>query len=255
MIEPNGSGGFVLHAADIHDYPAMRYRGLHDDLSRGPVDTLEFQKKLVRTLAAYKANLYSPYFEHTQQYASNPLPAPPGGSISAEDARALVAYARQYHVMVVPEQEAFGHLHHNLLYDEYQQLAETPHGAVLAPGQPGSLKVISQMFGELAQMYPAPFLHVGADETVDLGLGQTKAAVDAQGLGKVYLDFMQQIDTTLRPLNRRLLFWGDIAQDSPDLLKAMPLAVQARHDCHRLAVQPQPGGLLEVSEALCRRGL
>ena len=38
---------FVLHAATIHDYPAMKYRGLHDDLSRGPVDTLEFQKKLV----------------------------------------------------------------------------------------------------------------------------------------------------------------------------------------------------------------
>jgi hypothetical protein len=33
---------------------------------------------------------------------------------------------------------------------------------------------------------------------------------------------MQQIDTTLKPLDRRLLFWGDIAQGSPDLLKAMP---------------------------------
>ena len=82
---------FVLHAAEIHDWPAMRYRGLHDDLSRGPVDTLAFQKKLIRTLAAYKINVYSPYFENTQQYASNPLPAPPEGSVSAEDARDLVA--------------------------------------------------------------------------------------------------------------------------------------------------------------------
>ena len=212
----------VLHTATIRDWPAMQYRGISDDLSRGPVDTLEFQKKLIRTLAAYKDNLYSPYFENTQQYASNPLPAPPGGSISASDAQQLVAYAAQYHVTVVPEQEAFGHLHHALIYEQYQPLAETPHGAVLAPGQPGSLHVISQMFTELANLYPSPFLHVGADETEDLGLGQTKAAVDARGLGSVYLDFMQQIDTTLRPLHRRLLFWGDIAQDSPDLLKAMP---------------------------------
>ena len=193
-----------------------------DDLSRGPVDTLEFQKKLVRTLAAYKANLYSPYFENTQQYASNPLPAPPGGSISADDARELVAYAAKYHVMVVPDQEAFGHLRHMLVYEQYQQLAETPHGAVLAPGQAGSLQVINQMFTELAALYPSPFLHIGADETFDLGVGQTKAAVDQQGLGPVYLGFMQQIDNTLRPLNRRLLFWGDIAERSPDLLKGMP---------------------------------
>ncbi|MBB5066834.1 beta-N-acetylhexosaminidase [Granulicella mallensis] len=222
MIEPAGNRQFVLRAANIRDWPAMKYRGLDDDLSRGPVDTLEFQKKIVRTIAAYKENLYSPYFEHTQQYASNPLPAPPGGSITADDARELVAYAKQYHVMVVPEQEAFGHLHHALTSEVYQQLAETPHGAVLAPAQPGSLKLISQEFSELAQLYPSPFLHVGADETQDLGLGQTKAAVDRDGLGKVYLDFMQQIDITLRPLNRRLLFWGDIAQDSPDLLKTMP---------------------------------
>jgi hexosaminidase len=224
IVSANGgrAGGFTLHPADIHDWPAMQYRGLSDDLSRGPVDTLAFQKKLIRTIAAYKDNLYSPYFENTQQYASNPLPAPPGGSISAADARQLVAYAKQYHVMIVPDQEAFGHLHHALVWEQYQSLAETPHGAVLAPGQPGSLFLISQEFSELAQLYPSPFLHVGADETEDLGVGQTKAAVEAQGLGQVYLNFMQQIDTTLQPLHRRLLFWGDIAEKSPELLKDMP---------------------------------
>jgi hypothetical protein len=222
MVERSPDGAFFLQAADIHDWPAMHYRGLSDDMSRGPTDTLAFQEKIVRTLAAYKDNLYSPYFEHMQQYASNPLLAPPGGSVSAADAHALVAYAAHYHVMIVPEQEAFGHIHHAFLQEEYQPLAETPFGAVLAPGAPGSLNVIRQMFTELAALYPSPFLHVGGDETFDLGLGQTKPAVDAQGLGPVYLNFMQQIDTTLRPLNRRLLFWGDIAERSPQLLKTLP---------------------------------
>ncbi|WP_433965049.1 glycoside hydrolase family 20 zincin-like fold domain-containing protein [Tunturiibacter gelidiferens] len=183
LIEGNGAGA-VLHEANVRDWPAMKYRGLDDDLSRGPVTTLEFQKHLIRTLAAYKVNLYSPYFEHTQQYASNPLMAPPGGSVSAEEARQLVEYARLYHIDVVPEQEAFGHLHHNLAWEQYQPLAETPHGAVLAPGQPGSIALIKQMFTELAALYPGPFLHIGADETVDLGLGQTQAEVDARGLGR-----------------------------------------------------------------------
>ncbi len=244
----------VLHLATIRDWPAMQYRGLHDDLSRGPVDTLEFQKKLIRTLAAYKANLYSPYFEHTQQYASNPLAAPPGGSISAADARELVAYAAQYHVTVVPEQEAFGHLQHLLRFDQYSELAETPHGSVLAPGQPGSLALIKQEFAELAQLYPSPFLHVGADETIDLGLGQTKAAVDKDGLGKVYLDFMQQIDTALRPLHRRLLFWGDIAQDSPELLKAMP--PQFKRDTIAIGWQynPEPKGFAKYLKPFADAG-
>jgi hexosaminidase len=241
LIEGDGARA-VLHEANIRDWPAMKYRGLDDDLSRGPVTTLEFEKHLIRTLAAYKVNLYSPYFEHTQQYASNPLMAPPGGSVTAEEARELVAYARLYHIDVVPEQEAFGHLHHNLAWEQYQSLAETPHGAVLAPGQPGSIALIKQMFTELAAIYPGPFMHIGADETVDLGLGQTKADVDARGLGVVYLDFLQTIVTELKPLNRRFLFWGDIAQDSPDLLKGLPQSFKDSTIAIAWVYNPEPRG-------------
>src|SRR5271170_2158984 len=240
LVEGDGARA-VLHTANIRDWPAMKYRGLDDDLSRGPITTLEFEKHMIRTIAAYKINLYSPYFEHTQQYASNPLMAPPG-SVTAEEAIQLVAYARPYHITVVPEQEAFGHLHHNLAWEQYQPLAETPHGAVLAPGQPGSIALITQMFTELAAMYPGPFLHIGADETVDLGLGQTKADVDKRGLAAVYLDFLQQITSALKPLNRRLLFWGDIAQDAPDLLKGMPQSFKDSTIAIAWVYNPEPRG-------------
>jgi hexosaminidase len=232
----------VLHTAKIRDWPAMKYRGLDDDLSRGPVTTLEFQKKLIRTLAAYKINLYSPYFEHTAAYTSNPLIAPPGGAISPSDAAELVAYAKPYHVTIVPEQEAFGHLHNALIWEQYSPLAETPHGAVLAPGQPDSIPLIKQEFAELAAAYPGPFLHIGADETVDLGEGQTKPDVDSRGLGPVYLDFMQQIVTALQPLHRKLLFWGDIAQDSPDLLKSLPQSFKNSTIAVAWIYNPEPKG-------------
>ncbi len=212
----------ILHVATIRDWPAMKYRGLHDDLSRGPVPTLDFQKKQIRLFASYKVNVYSPYFENTMQYASDPLAAPPGGSITPSEARELVAYATKYHVMIVPEQEAFGHLHFMLNWEKYADLAETPHGHVLAPGAPGAIPFIQRMFGQLAADYPAPLLHLGADETFELGKGATKPDVDARGLGPVYLDFMQRIVAALKPLNRRYLFWGDIAYKEPALLKAAP---------------------------------
>ena len=242
-ITPSASGPApVLHTAAIRDWPALKYRGLHDDLSRGPVPTLEFQKKLIRTLAAYKANIYSPYFEHTMQYTGHPLMAPPGGTITQAQARELVAYAAQYHVIIIPEQEAFGHLHYLLNWEQYAQLAETPHGHVLAPSQPDSIKLTHDMFNELATIYPSPFLHLGADETVELGKGQTKPAVDAQGLGPVYLDFMQKIVTDLKPLNRKLLFWGDIAYKEPALLKAMPTSFKDATIAVAWEYNPQPKG-------------
>jgi hypothetical protein len=211
-----------VQLAVIRDWPAMKYRGFHDDLSRGPVPTLAFQEKELRTLAAYKLNVYSPYFEHTLAYDSNPLIAPPGGAMSHDDVRALVAYARRYHIDVIPEQEAFGHLHHVLKYDLYAPLGETAHGHVLAPDDPGSLPLIKQWFAEIDSLFPSKFVHLGADETLELGLGRTKDRVTRDGLGPVYMDFLKQIEGALRHTGKRFLFWGDIAQGSPELVKSLP---------------------------------
>ena len=221
LIDGDGARA-TLHRVRVRDWPALRYRGLHDDLSRGPVPTLEFQQKQIRTLAAYKINVYSPYFEQSLSYDTNPLAAPPGGAMAASDVRTLVAYAKQYHVDVIPEQEAFGHLHHLLKYELYSPLAETAHGHVLAPGQPASMQLIRQMFAEIDSLFPGPFIHIGADETFELGRGQTMDRVRTEGLGAVYLGFLQQIEQVLRPMGKRLLFWGDIAQNSPDLVKTLP---------------------------------
>ena len=212
----------TIPTGTVRDWPAMRYRGIQDDLSRGPFPSLEFEKQQIRIFASFKINIYSPYFEHTLLYPDHPLAAPPGGALTPAEVHELVAYAQQYHVTIVPEQEAFGHLHHVLKYDTYQDVAETPHGYVLAPGQQGTLPLIKDWFTEIAQEFPSPFIHIGADETFDLGLGLTHDRVEQQGYGPVYVDFLKQIHDTLQPLNKRLLFWGDIGDAHPDAVSGLP---------------------------------
>jgi hypothetical protein len=218
-----GSGRSAkLETALIRDWPALRYRGMDDDLSRGPVPTLEFQKKQIRTFAEYKLNIYSPYFENTFRYSSNPLPASPGGAMTPEEYVEFCRYAELYHVTVVPEQEAIGHLHNVLSYEQFADLAETPHGSVLAPGNPAVIPLVTSWFTELAAVTPGPFLHLGGDETFDLGKGKTRDEVERRGLGQVYIDFLKQIDTALQPLHKRILFWGDVAMNEPKLVSLLP---------------------------------
>ena len=211
-----------IPSGTVRDWPAMQYRGIDDDLSRGPFPTLDFQKHQIRVFASFKINIYSPYFEHTLLYPDQPLPAPPGSSLSPADVAALVAYARQYHVTVIPDQESFGHLHQVLKYDLYSSLAETPHGQVLAPGDPGSIPLIEDWFSDIAKEFPSPFIHIGADETFDLGFGRTKDEVQQKGYGPVYMAFLTQIHDALAPLHRRLLFWGDIGDENPAAVAALP---------------------------------
>ena len=222
QLLPSPGAARVLPTGTARDWPAMKYRGIDDDLSRGPFPTLEFQKRQISVFAAFKINIYSPYFEHTLLYPNQPLAAPPGSSLTPAEAAELVAYARQYHITVLPEQEAFGHLHHVLKYELYQDLAETPHGHVLAPGQDGTLPLIKDWFTQIAQEFPSPFIHIGADETFDLGLGRTREEVKAKGYGPVYVDFLKQIHDELAPLHRRLLFWGDIGGDDPKAVPGLP---------------------------------
>ena len=92
----------------------------------------------------------------------------------------------------------------------------------MAPADEGTLPLIADWFGELAKVFPGPWAHVGADETFELGLGRTRAAGKARGLGAVYIDFLTQITRTLEPNGKQLLFWGDMAQNSPELGRCCP---------------------------------
>jgi hexosaminidase len=222
QLLPLPGGKPVLPTGTVRDWPAMKYRGIDDDLSRGPFPTLEFQKHQIRIFASYKANIYSPYFEHTLLYSNHPLAAPQGSALTPAEVAELVAYAHQYHITIVPEQEAFGHLHHVLKYDLYKDVVETPHGHVLAPGQPGTLPLIKDWFTQVAQEFPSPFIHIGADETFDLGVGRTHPQVQAKGYGPVYVEFLKQIHDELAPLHRRLLFWGDIGGSDPAAVAGLP---------------------------------
>ncbi len=212
----------ALPTGTVRDWPAMQFRGISDDLSRGPFPTLDFQEHQIRVFASFKINIYSPYFENTLLYPDQPLAAPPGGSLTPAQAAELVAYAQQYHVTIVPEQEAFGHVHQVLKWELYQDDAETPHGYVLAPGQPGTLPLIKDWFTQIAKEFPSPFIHIGADETFDLGVGRTQEQVKQQGYGQVYAEFVKQIHDALAPLHRRLLFWGDIADKNPGAVPGLP---------------------------------
>ncbi|MEX2182515.1 MAG: glycoside hydrolase family 20 zincin-like fold domain-containing protein [Gemmatimonadaceae bacterium] len=211
-----------LHRVAIRDWPAMQHRGVQDDISRGPVPTLEYQKRQVRAAAGFKLNIFSLCFEHTLAFNSHPLIAPPGGAMSHDDVRELVAYARRYHVTILPQQQTFGHLHHALKLDLYADVAEQPHGHVLAPGVPRSLEIVREIYAELDSLFPSPFVHLGADETFELGLGRTKPAVDAQTVGPVYLDYVRRTVETVRRPGKRYLFWGDIAMNHPELVSRLP---------------------------------
>ncbi|MGH9873383.1 MAG: family 20 glycosylhydrolase, partial [Pyrinomonadaceae bacterium] len=162
------------------------------------------------------------YMEHTFASSANPLIGPAGGALTPDEIRELVAYARRYHIELVPEQQTFGHLHKALKLEKYNELAETPYGDVLSPQQEGSYKLIAAWYRELNELFPGKFFHIGADETFELGEGQSSEAAKARGVGAIYFEHLTRVREVLKPYDRRLMFWGDIALNHPDLIGSVP---------------------------------
>jgi len=217
----------MVPALVIRDWPSMEWRGVSDDISRGPIPTLDYLKMQIRTLAEYKINLVGFNMEHVFDFQTQPLvspkeAAPKEAALTPGEIKELVDYASKYYITLLPEQQAFGHLHQFLKYEIYSDLAETPHGHVLTPTNPKTYDFIRQIYGEVVPLFPGPFFHIGADETVELGLGQTKGLAAQQGLGRVYLQHLQKVFEIMQPYHKQLMFWGDIAVKYPELLTILP---------------------------------
>jgi len=211
-----------IQGVRISDWPAMRWRGVSDDISRGPIPTVDYIKRQLRTFAAYKLNMHSFYMEHTFASETHPLIGPEGGSLTPDEIRELVAYARSYHIELIPEQQTFGHLHKALRYEKYNSLAETPYGDVLSPQQEGTYKLIADWYRELNELFPGKFFHIGEDETFELGEGQSREAARSKGVGAVYFEHLNRVRDLLKQYDRKLIFWGDIAFNHPDLIGNIP---------------------------------
>ncbi|MDD3108783.1 MAG: glycoside hydrolase family 20 zincin-like fold domain-containing protein [Alistipes sp.] len=219
--------GYCIRGAAIRDTPAMRYRWQQDDWARGPIPTLDYAKKQIRILSEYKINGYSIYAENLYESKLHPAINPYGGTLTAAEMEELVAYGRKYHVEIIPQQQAFGHLHYVLRQERYADLGEKPGSQILSPVEEGSYQFIGDFLSEITPMFPSEFIHIGCDETFELGRGKSKERIEKESRVSVYLSHLQRVAELPALRDKKLLFWGDIAIDAPDKLDQLPKNVMA----------------------------
>lgn len=239
LIQILEQSGRLLPCMLVTDHPDFAARGVVLDISRDKVPTMETLYGLVDMLASWKINQIQLYTEHTFAYHNHPDVWAKASPITGQEILELDAYCRERFVELVPNQNSFGHMHRWLIHERYAALAEThdwfdtPWGIrlkgpfSLAPEDPGSLRLVTSLFDELLPHFSSPLLNVGCDETIDLGQGRSRAACEARGRGRVYLDFLLKIYQAARERGRTMQFWGDIIIEHPELIAELPRDVIA----------------------------
>ena len=239
-------GAWTVPGGEITDTPRFAYRGAMLDVARhffAVPDVLRF----IDHLARYKLNHLHLHLTDDQGWriaidrrpaltrtgAATQVGGGTGGHYSKSDYRRIVRYAAARHITVVPEVDMPGHTH--AAQTAYGELA--PDGAApppytgtevgfsaLALERESTYEFLADVLGELAELTPGPYLHIGGDEAFHVPGPEFAAfAARAQSLvaaaGKIPIGWHQLAAAEHRP-GRILQYWGTSGED-PTLAAAV----------------------------------
>lgn len=204
----------------ITDWPAFEHRVIYDDISRGPISTVDYIKSQIERMAELKINYLSFYIEHVVQPVSYPDFAPQNGKLTIPQIKALSAYAEKYHVQLIGSFQSFGHFEKILALPQYRSMGET--STLISPLDPKARDFLEKVIGELCDAFSAPYFNVNCDETFDLTKGKSKAYIDSVGPARFYADHLKFLYDVVKRHNKRMMMWGDVALQHEEVLDLLP---------------------------------
>jgi len=204
----------------VRDWPAMSFRCIMDDISRGPIPTMAYMKEQIRRYAGMKINGMSFYIEHVVETRRYPDMAPAEGGISVEEFRELSDYAAGYHMELVGSFQALGHWEKILRLPQFRHLGATER--MLDPLNPEALEFLGHVFQEMAPAFSSEYFTPNLDEAWDLSRGSLKGAARELGPAKIYARHVTLVDSMLPAAGKKTFIWGDIILEHPEILDMIP---------------------------------
>lgn len=209
IVRP-GTGGYVVRGMELTDKPDIPIRAVHYD-TKHHQDRMEYLKDFVRDLADYKINMLIWEWEDKFAYTSHPEVGAPGAFTSAE-IRELTRYAADYHIQIVPLIQGLGHVSYILKWPQNAHLREIPASNwEFCPLKEGAYELLFDLWREAMEATPGvEYLHIGSDETFELGRGPECACgehVARLGRYSFYMQFVNRCAQYIVDQGRRFIAW------------------------------------------------
>lgn len=283
------SNAVEVAGVEITDYPRFGYRGMHLDVSRHifPVsfikqyiDYLAFHKfntfhwhltddqgwrlevksyPRLNTVAAYRNSTLIGHFKDTPaRYDSTRY----GGVYTQVEVKEIIAYAAVRGINVVPEIDIPGHSRAIIAaYPEFSTRPDTTwqvantwgmynrQNNVLAPN-PATFKFLETIFGEVADLFPSEYIHIGGDETSKKWWKEsasTQAFMKANNLKDekaLQTYFITQVAGYLGKKGKTIIGWHEILEGKLDTSAVImnwggaKQGIEAAREGHRVIMSP-----------------
>lgn len=248
----NAERQFAFHGVKIsNDYPNMKWRGMHLDVSRHFFPK-EFILKYIDLLAMNKMNVFHWHLTDDQGWRIEIKKYPKltslggwrkgsmighyneqrydtiryGGFYTQDDIREVVAYAQKRHVTIVPEIEMPGHALAAL--SAYPQFSCTGGPFEVAKGwgvfddvfcpKEETFTFLQDVLDEVVTLFPGKYIHIGGDECPKTRWEKCKACQKRMKENNLKDEmalqsyFIQRIEKYLNNKGKQIIGWDEILE-------------------------------------------
>ncbi len=237
LIAP-GKSGFAVAATTIDDQPRFPWRGLHLDVSRHWMP-MEVVLRELDGMWAVKLNVFHWHLSDNQGFRVESRRYPKlqqlgsdGLYYTQDQVRAVIAYARDRGIRVLPEFDIPGHT--TALLAAYPELGSSRgpfqigrtwgiFDPVLDPTRDSVYEFLDGLIGEMAGLFPDAYFHIGGDEVngrewnTNPEIKAFKGAHHFTNNDQLQAYFNKRIQPLVTKAGKKMMGWDEILQ--PDLPK------------------------------------
>jgi len=226
----------------INEKPIFSLDGAMVDMSRNAVMNVKTVKFMLRKMALMGMNAFMLYTEDTYEIKDRPYFGYMRGRYTRDEIRELDEYALKLGIELIPCIQVLGHLATHLRWSYTAPYKDTQNALLV--GADETYALIEDMFRTVSECFTSKRLHMGMDETHDLGTG---AYLDKNGYASredIYLSHLGRVVDIAKKYGFKPMMWSDMFYElsAKDGKRAYDTSIEITED----TVRRVPGGVQQV---------
>ena len=192
----------------ITETPIFDTNGAMVDMSRNAVMNVATVKNMLRKMALMGFNMYMLYTEDTYEIPEYPYFGHLRGRYTKEEIKELDAYAIKLGIELIPCIQALGHLATHLKWNDASRYKDTANALLV--GSDETYKLIDAMFRTISECFTTRRLHIGMDETHDLGTGAYLNKFGYRERSEIYFEHLEKVRDIAHSYGLKPMMWSDM---------------------------------------------
>ena len=197
-----------ITAKTVAENPIFTFNGAMADVSRNAVLNVKSVKHMLRKMALMGLNAYMLYTEDTYEIEGRPYFGHMRGRYTKAELKELDAYAADLGIELIPCIQTLGHLNTHLRWKAAGPYKDT--ATVMLVGAEATYELIEDMLKTAKECFTSRRIHLGLDETMDLGRGAYLKKNGYREGHEIYLEHLNKVTKMALDHGFLPMMWSDM---------------------------------------------